>query len=92
MKKQKKRLALDRFKIAKLTVKHSSIIGGTGRPSAHCGPLPSELLLTEPATGTGTGTGTGPNTDNTSVVDTQNSSIPCADDFRTGTCNTYSAC
>ncbi len=76
MKKEKKRLALDKFKIAKLTVRYSSIMGGTGRASANCVPLPTEPQ-TNPATGTG------PNTDNTSVVDTQNSSIPCADEFKT---------
>lgn len=79
MKKQRKKLALNTFKIAKLTINHSSIIKG-GR-SGH---------NTIDATVNGTrgssacpDTYTDPNTDTITVVDTNNSSIPCANEFKT---------
>lgn len=72
MKKQKQRLSLDTFKIARLTTNLSSIIGG----SSNC--VTNTLSVTESSECPDTTI-----TDTITIVDSKKSTLPCADQVGT---------
>lgn len=79
MKKQRKKIALNTFKIAKLTTDYSFIIGGSR--SGH-----NTVDVTVNGSRGSSECQQQTQTINPTTVGTQNSSIPCADEFKTYQC------